>query len=420
MGKIKNVKQFVLSTLERLFKTDIRYVLRGGSWLALSQFALSGSTFLLSIAFAHFLPRDVYGLYKYVLSIVAILAITTLTGVDTALTRAVAQGSEGSIYDALRVKLRYGMLGTLLGVGLALYYFTHGNTFLGTGFIIAAIVLPLWESFDLYGSYLNGKGLFKVYAKYYALTQVVSALSIFSALFFTKDIIVILATYFIANTFIRIINFFLVIRKIQPNDQKDSGMVSYGKHLSAINFIGVVLGQLDQILVFHYIGAAELAVYALAIAPVEHLKGLLKNVQALAFPRFAARTKEDVRTNIFSKAIRLGIFVGGITFCYIVIAPFFYKIFFPKYIDATLYSQIIALSLVGVAVNNFLNTFLESQAQEKKLMQSNLFGIINIIIIFPFIAYFGLMGAVVGRLLGRFVSLLVTIIIIKKISFNPK
>jgi O-antigen/teichoic acid export membrane protein len=176
------------------------------------------------------------------------------------------------------------------------------------------------------------------------------------------------------------------------------------------------VGQLDQILIFHYIGAAELAVYSLAMAPVEQLKGMLKNIQALAFPRFAARTKEDVRANIFSKAIRLGIFVGIITLCYIFVAPFFYKIFFPKYIDATFYSQIVALSLVGVAINSFLNTFLESQAQEKKLLQKNIFEILNVVMLFPLIAYFGIMGAVIGRIIGRFLSLLVTIIIIKKIS----
>jgi O-antigen/teichoic acid export membrane protein len=416
MNKIQHVKQSILLTLERLFKTDIRYVLRGGSWLAVSQFALSGTTFLLSIAFANLLPRETYGVYKYILSVVALLAVTTLSGMDTAITRAVAQGNEHSIYDALRTKLRYGMIGTVIGIALALYYFLHGNAFLGAGFIIAAIALPLWESFDIYASFLNGKGLFKEHAKYYGITQLVSALIIFAVLIKTEDIVMILAAYFVANTLIRVINFFLVTRAIPPNEKKDPGMISYGKRLSAINLIGTLLGQLDQILVFHYIGAAELAVYALAIAPVEHLKGLLKNVQALALPRFSARTQEDVRTNIFSKAIRLGVFVGVITLTYIIISPFFYKIFFPKYIDATIFSQITALSLIAVCVGNFFNTFLESQAQEKKLLQSNLFNIINIIILFPLIAYFGLMGAVIGRLIGRTLSLLVAVILVKKIS----
>lgn len=402
--------------LERLFQTDVRYVLRGGLWLAVSQFALSGTTFLLSIAFAHFLPRDVYGVYKYVLSVVALLAITTLSGMDTAVARAVAQGHEYAVYDGLRTKLRFGMIGTVLGLMLSFYYSLHGNSFLTIGFLIASFTFPLWESFDIYNSFLNGKKLFKTQAVYYCITQIIAGICILIALFVSENITTILAVYFIANTTIRIINFFLVTHKIKPNTENDLGALKYGKHLSAINLFGTLLGQLDQILVFHYIGAAELAVYSLAIAPVEQLKGMLKNVQALALPRFAARTKEDVRTNIFSKAIRLGVFVGVITLAYIIAAPFFYKIFFPKYIDATIFSQITALSLVGVCVSNFLNTFLESQAQEKKLLASNLFGIINIAILFPLIAYYGLMGAVIGRLIGRFLSLLVAVIIIKKIS----
>lgn len=416
MNNFQYVKHSLLGALERVFKTDVRYLIRGGAWLGMSQFALSGTTFLLSIAFANLLSAEAYGAYKYILSVVSILAITTLSGMDNAVTRAVAQGYEQSVYEGLRAKFTYGMFGTAIGVLIATYYALNHNTTLSIGFAVAALALPFWESFDIYNSFLNGRKLFKTFATHYSITQLFTAALVFGTLITTKNILAILIVYFTANALLRIINFYFVTRRIILNNKSDRETMAYGKRLSGLNIIGTLVGQIDQILIFHYIGARDLVVYALAIAPVENLKGMLKNIQALALPRFAGRKEGDVREKIFDKALRLGVVTALLALCYVFIAPFFYQVFFPRYIDATLYSQIVAISLIAVSMQMFLNTFFESQGEVRALLQSNVFGLLNLLILFPLIYYFGVMGAITGRILGRFLSLAIAIALVKKIS----
>src|SRR3989344_9139507 len=111
---------------ERFLKTDLRYLLQGGFWLTLAKIVSITASFLSSIAFANLLPEETYGLYRYVLSLLAILAIPTLDGVDRALTRSVAQGHEGTFVPAIFTKMRWGTLGGVGALGLAAYYYFQG------------------------------------------------------------------------------------------------------------------------------------------------------------------------------------------------------------------------------------------------------------------------------------------------------
>jgi O-antigen/teichoic acid export membrane protein len=415
MDNIKKQAIKGLRWLEQYTKTDMVYLARGGSWLGLGQAISMGVAFLTSIAFANLLSPDTYGLYKYVLSLVAIITIPTLSGMDSAITRAVAQGFEGTIFLGLKEKIRFGVLSTAAGILTSLYYFIQGNKILGISFLIVGISVPLWESFDIYNALLNGKKLFGKIAKYYGLTQFLSFLAIIMTLLISKQVVFILLIYFVSNTIIRIVFFYKVIKEVKPNSVIDSKAISYGKHLSLMDIIGTFLGQFDKILIFHYLGAAELALYAIAIAPTEQIKGALKNIHTLALPRFSSAKKEDVRSSIFQKTIKLSFFIGIITLIYIVLAPYFFSLFFPKYVSAVLYSQIISVSVIGASLSMFLYTFLESHGEQRKLYQFNIYSnLINLAIVFLMIYYFGLWGAVISRMIIRFLLLGFSIYLVKK------
>jgi O-antigen/teichoic acid export membrane protein len=405
----------IIEKAEKIFKTDIRYLLKGGSWLGLSQVISMATAFGLSIIFANLLNPEVYGIYKYILSIVPLLSIPTLNGMDAAITRAVALGNEGTVLEGMKTKLRFGILSTSFGILLSIYYFINGNQTLGLSFLVISVLVPLWESFDIYNSLINGKKLFNIYAKYYSLTQIISFFIMFGSVMYSKNILFIISIYFISNTAIRIYFFHHVIKKLEPNTKTDLSSISYGKHLSLMDIIGTILGQIDKILIFHYLGAKELALYTIAIAPPEQLKGALKNIHTLALPKFASRKKEDVKSGLLNKSIILGSFILVITGIYILIAPHFFNLFFPKYLEAIKYSQVISLSIVGATLSMFLYTFLESHGQTKKLYQFNIgSNFINLIIVFLMIYYFGLWGAVLSRIIIRSFLLLYSIILVKK------
>ncbi len=417
MNDLKNSAFRSLKWLERYTKTDMIYVAKGGFWLGIGQFVASGSAFLVSLALSNLISPETFGLYKYVLSIYSLLAISTLSGMDSAVTQAISRGFDGTFIVGVREKVKWGFWGSVLSALLSIYYFSQQNSILGICFLIISAFVPFIESLDMYNSLLWAKKLFDAQSGYGVIKKIISLVSITVTVFLTKNLYILVAVYFIS---ILIPNYFIYLRVIKKNidnEKIDSEAIGYGKNLSTINIIRLISNELDKILVFHYLGAVNLAIYSLAMAPTDQIKGLLKNVNSLAFPQLARRNSEEIKKVFKSRILILSGITISIVIAYIIAAPVFYKIFFPKYLDSIIYSQIISLSLVGGVLISFFYTILESQKAQKELYQYNLYeSIVGILILFPFIFYFGIWGAISSRIINRIIFTVLGYNLVKKME----
>ncbi len=400
---------------EKYTKTDMVYLIEGSTWLTIGQIVATASSFFMAIFFANFLSKETYGLYTYILSLVGILAIPTLSGMATATVQAVARGYEGSLVSAVKTKIKWGLLGTVASLVLAGYYYFSGNAILAISFLIVAGFLPLMEAFSLYDALLQGRKLFDVSVKFYVINQVIATISLIAAVFFTKNLFLILFAYFLPWALIRFIYFRIILKKFSPNQNQDPQATSYGKHLTFMGIISTVAGYLDQLLVFHYLGAVELAVYSFALAPTEQVKNLLNSMATLALPKLSQRSKEEIKKTIVGKFLRYALLIAVIIIVYIFIAPLIYKIFFPKYLDSVFYSQILAISLIsGAAV--LPSSALQAQMAKKKLYIFNTgSALLQIALLIVFIYFYGLMGAVLARVTTRLFIMFFLLFLAKRI-----
>ena len=122
----QQLRQMVLA-FQPFIGTDVIYLVKGGSWLSLGEVATSGSSLLWAIAFASFVPIEVYGTYKYLMAVLAVFSLFTLTGMNKAVTQAAARGYEGSLLPALGTKIRWGLLGLAASLLMSGYYFAVNN-----------------------------------------------------------------------------------------------------------------------------------------------------------------------------------------------------------------------------------------------------------------------------------------------------
>ena len=328
MQKIKGKIYHLLRWSEKYFKTDMVYLAKGGSWLTLGQIVSSASSFLLAIAFANLLPKETYGIYKYVLSIMGILAIPTLSGMSTAITQAVARGYEGSFSPVLKTKIRWGLLGGLASLVLAGYYYFNGNTTLTISFLISAAFLPFMDSFGIYNALPQGRKLFGISSRYGIISQIAGVSTMITAVFLTNNLFIILLAYFIPWTLMRFIFLQITLKKFPPNQNQDPKTISYGKHLSLIGVIGTIASYLDRILIFHFLGAVEVAIYSFAIAMPEQIKGYFKNISTLTLPKLSKRSFKEINSVLYKRLLKLFIAGGLIAGIYILAAPYIFKIFF--------------------------------------------------------------------------------------------
>ncbi len=391
-----------LNKASNFLGTNLFYTLKGGSALTLNNFISVAANLALAFFFARLLPKEVYGAYSYILAWISVLGIFALPGMDTAVIQSVSRGFESSLVLGLKKKIRYGILGTLAALLIGGYYFYNGNHTLANVFFISAIFIPFLSSFQIYNAYLVGKKEFKTSALYGITGQIFTALTLVTAIYLTDNIIYIVSAYIFATVLPNFVFFIKTkIKAARAPSPNDPEIMAYAKHLSLINIISMATPYIDQFLAFHFLGAANLATYAFATAPPEQIKGLFKGMSDLALPKFSQRSEEELKKTMTRKIIIYSVFVALVVGAYIILAPLFYKIIFPQYIDAVFLSQIFALSLLSAPPALIVGA-LSAHKKIKKLYLFNivspLFQILTMTILTPL---YGLIGLVAARVIGR-------------------
>jgi PST family polysaccharide transporter len=388
---------------EKYIKTDMVYLVSGGFWLSLGQVVGTLFVFGLSLAFANLASPETYGTYKYLLSLAAFFSIFTLTGMSTAINRAVARGDKTTIRAAIRLRVWGGFIGAFFAFCGSGYYFIQGNIELAFSLAMIGIFLPVFDTFLLYRSFLSGIRDFKKQVIFDLFSRIVSTAALITALFFTNDILIILLAYFLPLSIIR----FVLYRKISTaftTGTPDDETLSYGKKLSAMEILGVAASNVDKILLWKFLGPAQVAIYTLALALPEQIKGPLKVVSEMAFPKFSNQTPEQIQNNLpalFRKLLLYAVFILLISLAYIIVAPFLYKILFPQYIESVVYSQVFMLASVALVVTVPLSLLSAQKKMKEQYLISIAQPIIQIAVFVALIPPFGIWGAIAARLLMR-------------------
>ncbi|XOB41359.1 MAG: oligosaccharide flippase family protein [Candidatus Nealsonbacteria bacterium] len=412
--KTKNLIYSLLKKSEKYTQTDMVYLAKGGFWLTLGQIISTAASFLLAIAFANLLDPVTYGNYRYILSLIGMLSIFTLSGMGAAIIQAVARGFEGSFYSVFREKLRFGVLASIVAIGLAVYYFLQGNYFLPIPLLISAIFSPLMLASQIYASFLVGKKLFNIQAKYSVFSRIVSTGAIIITLFITKNLFWLITVYLVSHTLLNYSFYIIIESKFKPNKKEDSQTLSYGKHLSLMSIISTIANYLDRILLFTLVGSTQLAVYSFAILIPNQIKGLMKqNVGTLAFPKLSIKPLKEIKLNIMQKFWKLFFLTGIVAIIYVIIAPFLYKIFFPQYLDSISYSQLFTLSFVTVPIT-LLSTIFQAQMMKKELYLIRIVPIVRIILLLFLTPIYGILGVIMGQIGATFFYLALILFLFRK------
>lgn len=390
---------------ERYTGTDMVYLAKGGAWLAIRQFVSLTLLFLLSVAYANWLAPEIYGKYKYILSVAGILGALSLSGMNTAVAKAIAQGKNNSLHKAFLTQIKWGALQFLVMLPAAYYYFSKDNIAFALSMLIIGSLVPLMNSSNTYMGALTGKKDFKTFSIYGILTSLSSTALLFFTVLMTNNFVILALIYFLSNTAANLFFYFKTIKKFQIPKESEPETISYGKHLSLINLLPAIAFYIDGVLIFHYLGATNLAIYNFAIAIPEQIKGVLKNIMTLAFPKFSGKKAEEVKISLKQKNRIFFVFIVTGVIIYIIIVPYVFKLFFPGYFESIFYSQIFSLSLLAMP-NLLSRTALYSQSAKKALYTLNISSsVIQIIITFILIYRFGIIGAVISKIISGFIDM---------------
>ncbi len=405
MENLKNKAYQGLRSSESFFKTDMVYATKGGSWLTFGHGIAMLSGFILSIAFANLFPKESFGNYKFILSMVGIVGAFSLTGMGTAIVQSVARNFN-TLRQGFRINLRWSVGIFIGGVALSIYYYVNSNFLLSLAFLLAGILQPIISSANLYTSYLLGKKDFKRSSLYGMVHNIVPSASIIITLLLTNSLYVIVTVYFVVGTLVSLFLYYKTNKAYQKEKIREdpSGLLSYSGHLSAMGIIGQVASFLDKILIFHYLGAAPLAIYAFAIAPVEQLQGGKKIFGALMIPKLSQRSFEELQRSTPRKAVILTVYAIGLIIIYVIVAPYFYKLLYPQYLDSVFYSQIYSLTLLAISGTVFNETLVAHKKTKELYIYRTTIPLVTIALFIILLPTYGLMGLIVSHITIRCLS----------------
>lgn len=410
--KVKNKIIKFLRWSEKYTKTDMVYVFRGVFWLNIGRIGIAILTIGLMSAFARFTPKEVFGSYQYILSVVGILLVFSLPGINNALIRAVAQGKEGDFTAAAKEKIKWAALGSVVLVIISLWYLYNGNLPLGIAFLISSFFTPFLRTSEMFTTLWHGRADFKKQSMLEFLGTLFPVAILILAVTLTNSIIYLILVYFISHSVIKGILFLYTKKKIR-NKEKDIHTIPFGKHLTLMSVVGTIVGQIDKIMLWHFLGPIPVAIYSFAKLPIERL-GTLIPIQQLALPKLSQRNLKEIKGNIISKVVKLSLLLVPFIIFLILLAPFFYKLLFPAYIDSVIYFQILALGLIFIPTSIFGIGLMTELRKRELYIMTTISPVIKLVAYIVLIPLYGIWGAIFSHLIFQAIWSLLAFYFFKK------
>jgi len=413
MEKIKDkLKDFLLWS-QKYTGTDMIYVARSSFWYFFGKFFFFLTSFAVMIAVANWLSKETYGAYRYVISTAAILNIFALPGLNQALVRAVAKGKERMYKIVGKTKFKWSLIGSLICLAIAGWYFINQNLQLTTAFVITGLFFPLRYTFLIFLRFWQGKERFDIQNKYDVIAQTLMTAGFIPFIFFTDSLVWILFGFFLTRAIGHGIFYFITYRKAS-DENEDKETISFGKHLTVMGALNTIANQIDKLIIWQFLGPIAVATLSFAQQPLSKIEGLIP-ISSISLPRLSKKNIKETKNSLLNKFYKLLlIFIPGIILI-ILIVPYLYRFLFPAYTDSVPYFRVLCIGLVFAPFTLLSTSLLASMKKRELYIIRTISPIFKIILFLALIPFYGIWGVVYAFLAEKILKNSLVLYFFKKI-----
>lgn len=358
--------------------------------------------FVTTYFLAHTLTQENFGEYHLILSVVGILSMFALRGLNNSIMQSTARGFKGTYRVAVPIAFLSSLIGAFILVLLSIYYMNQNPT-LALGFLISGLFFPFMHGMIHWKGVETGKEKFKKLVIFESISAfIMHAGIIITLMFFTDTFLLPLTILFLIPSLFNIALTFYKMREIPINEAQESASIKYGIKSTMFESFNILAKHTDKILLFFWLSPTTLALFVAADRIAELVRNTTQDIAAVLAPRFA-KNKEYTQTldkalKLFSLLIGIAIIIFAFT-----ILPYLIEIIFgDKYIPSIPYSQAllctVALGNLAILRFRFIRSQLDLDNFRNIIVFTSLFRILCSSI---FIPLWGLNGAILSVLLYR-------------------
>jgi O-antigen/teichoic acid export membrane protein len=410
------------SFLSKKFKVDAHYFLSGGFWLLVAQASTVISSLVVAVVFANSLSETEYGVYRYILGLAVLLSTFSLTGIGQAVLQASAAGHKKFFLQSSKITLFWSAGIIVAALSGFLYYLLNDNTVLAVSCLLIALFQPVSQIFSNTLSHLYGEERYMTGSMLQAVKSVFVSGASLLTIFFTQNILLLAAVFLFTQALSALVSFLFFKPNLSSTEisiDVPGNYYQYAKNSSLRNVFTGLAMRLDAIVIFQFLGAAELAIYSIATLLPEHIKGSFKNIQTLLLPKYSKTDSlKEFKANIPLRSIQLFFILLAITCIFILSIPYVYEILFPKYLESVRYVQVLALAFPASIFLIPLGV-LQGQQMEKELYIYQLSSsFVQIILLITLLACFGVVGAIFSKVITEYYKTFISFLLLYKTKEN--
>lgn len=316
---------------------------------------------------ARLFPRDLYGQYQLVLTVIGTLGAIGISDLYKAVARAIARGQPAAMWPVAKYQFYWCATESLFLIATLPFLHFFGRQELLWPMLVAASLFPFSQVAGLLlQSIVIGKQNFRLGMQVNVITTVAVILTMLVPLLVQPSIsLLIVVTMGIPAA----VALFVSLRRLPKAHETAAAkeVFWYGAQLTLLNAPVTLSWYLDKFLVSRYYGLGQLAVFSVALLLPEQLKVWAGELLPITFASQArGEDSKPRRLKLLRIVFGLTFVFSGLLAIYIAAAPWLFTVLFPNYTDAVGYTQLAAALLFTVPCG-LLTQYLEAQAMIREL-----------------------------------------------------
>lgn len=389
-----------------------RAMMDGGIWLFFEKILLLGKGLLLAYLYANWLSREVYGQYQFVIAFLGVVSVLIFPGMGVAMVQALARNKDGIFSRAASLLFRTSFFGSIVLVLSALAYFLLSEVNLAKSLLLLAVVFPGYIVMNIWRYYYTGKVRFDLLVKTSIIFETISLLFTLFALFFFPQLVWLVIFGIVLPIPFSLLLVWKLYVKTRDMDSDDDN-IHFGKRISYTVGLSTLATYGDKLLLGHFLGFSELAVYSIAMIIPEQAKGAIASFMVPLLPQYSVAEKKGEMRDHFIFFVVISFACAMMLY---LLMPIFFKIVFPQYVDGTSFARMLLGVLLFIPFV-LLETFFRAKKKERVVFRANLIGsVTSLVFVVVLVPIFGIMGAIFAKLLGQFVQGISFVLSLKEVS----